>query len=272
MASLLDTLREKAKQVNIDGTDYWIVEGDVLLDKDQLELYAQQQEAVQQAAAAYKEAGLPLTGMLAPKDELVGITQNDRIVRWAPGVELSYCVLRQTFTIGGEAGYQLAVESMKQATGQWEEVCGVRFGHKQELDDSTSVKPEGVIFTVREINAGGRFIAAAFFPTDPAHRRRVLIDPSYYSATLRFDRVGVLRHELGHVLGFRHEHIRPDAPPGCPDEDTFGTIDLTKYDPSSVMHYFCGELGSDTLAITETDKIGAQKVYGPPLRSFFLVS
>jgi hypothetical protein len=272
MSTLFDKLSKSAKQVEIDGTRYWVVEGDTLQDEDQLRFYAQQREAMQKAVAAYRQAGLPLTGMLAPRDELLGIAEGNRTVRWAPGLELSYCVLRPTFTIGSDAGYQLVVETMKQATEGWAQTCGIRFTYKQELDGSDSLRPEGVLFTVREFDTGGQFIAASFFPNDPLNRRRVLIDPSYYTPTLRFDKVGVLRHELGHVLGFRHEHIRSNAPPGCPDEDTYGTIDLTDYDPRSVMHYFCGGVGSDTLAITEIDKAGSQKVYGPPLESFLFVS
>jgi len=78
----------------------------------------------------------------------------------------------------------------------------------------------------------------------------------------------VLRHELGHVLGWRHEQIRSEAPAICPDEDTANTVDLTQYDPQSVMHYFCGGVGSRDLAITDVDKIGSQKVYGLPFDSF----
>jgi len=49
------------------------------------------------------------------------------------------------------------------------------------------------------------------------------------------------------------------------------TVEITEYDPKSVMHYFCGEVGSRQLAITELDRLGAQKVYGPTLSSMMLV-
>jgi hypothetical protein len=265
--SLFDRLYQRAKRIDVDGETYWRVEGDTLLDEDQLRLYAQQREALQAAKVAMQEAGLPLVATA----ELVGMTEGNRIVRWAPGMELSYSVLRHTFAIGGHAGYQLAVESVRRATADWEKTCGVKFAHKSELDGRGNLRPEGVLFVVREFDAKGQFIAAAFFPNDPVNRRRVLIDPSFYSPALRFDKVGVLRHELGHVLGFRHEQIRSEAPPGCPDEDTYGTINLGAYDPRSVMHYFCGGVGSEALAITELDRAGARRVYGPPLTDFQFV-
>lgn len=265
--SLFERLRDGSKRVEIDGETYWRVEGDMLLDEDQLRLYAQQREALEIAQAAMQDAGLPLVATA----ELVGMTEGGRILRWAPGVELSYAVLRQTFTLGGDAGYELAVDSVRKATADWEKTCGVKFMYRPELDTSEALRPPSALFVVREFDAGGQFIASAFFPNDPASRRRVLIDPSFYLPTLTFDRVGVLRHELGHVLGFRHEHIRTGKPPGCPDEDTYGTINLSDYDPHSVMHYFCGGLGSPTLAITEKDLASAQQVYGLPLARFQFV-
>ena len=81
----------------------------------------------------------------------------------------------------------------------------------------------------------------------------------------------MLRHELGHVLGFRHEHIRVEAPAACPDEDIADISILTGYDPKSVMHYFCGSVGNKKLLITDLDVVGSQKLYGPPLSVFQLV-
>jgi hypothetical protein len=261
------------REVLIDGEIFYILEGDIAADIDQRQVYAElralqeaQRDAVRQAEqTGFVEARI--AGLSEQASALVGIRRDGKLLRWAPGTVLSYCVLEQTFP--RRDWYEEVVENVALATSDWEETCGVKFQYRGDVDGSSSLRPPEVLFPVRLINAGGAFIAAAFFPYDPVSRRRLLIDPSYF--TSRFDQVGVLRHELGHTLGFRHEQLRPEAPPICPDEDTTGTFDLTLYDPKSVMHYFCGGVGSRELAISEVDRSGAQILYGPPLTSYELV-
>jgi serine protease len=87
--------------------------------------------------------------------------------------------------------------------------------------------------------------------------------------------VGVFRHELGHINGFRHEHVRAPHPHAeeC-DEDpvlcsppgtcVLGSDYLTGYDPYSVMHYpDCGDPNT-AWEFTESDGIGARILYGMP--------
>lgn len=206
----------------------------MLLDTDQRQVYELEQEirsAQRELLARAEIAEGFVTPGGAGTSALVGIVSGGQIVRWVPDVTLTYCVLRQTFP--SDAQYRLVVENMQQATRDWMNTCGVVFEYMPDLDNSGSTRHNGVMFPVRFIDARGSFIAAAFFPTDPKSRWRVLIDPSYFHTD--FDKVGVLRHELGHTLGFRHEHIRSGAPAVCPDESRADTIDLTKYDPKSVQ-------------------------------------
>jgi hypothetical protein len=88
-------------------------------------------------------------------------------------------------------------------------------------------------------------------------KRYVYVDPSYFRTD--YDRVGIFRHELGHLLGYRHEQI--DRLSGCYHTEDNRWEELTPYDPKSVMHYFCGGHGTKTLAITDVDRAAHRKVY-----------
>jgi hypothetical protein len=274
MTETIDTVKARLapKRVELDGEPYWIAEGDQLLDEDQLGIYAEElnrraKRRADQGGDAVPDGAVSDVG---GPSELIGIKGPDgRLVRWRDGKILTYCVLKNTFASDEE--YLVARQSVEKATRAWMDTCGVEFRHDVAKDRSPTTTVKDVVFTVRKIDAGGRFIAAAFFPTDAPSRRRVFIDPSFFAQGLPFDRVGVLRHELGHVLGFRHEHIRVEAPAACPDEDIADTSILTGYDPKSVMHYFCGQVGNPKLLITDLDIVGSQRLYGPPLSAFQLV-
>jgi hypothetical protein len=241
----IDELKRILPTVRIDDETYYVAETDVLLDEAQL--------------AEYAAASRALPPELEDKPhEALAVLKAGKIVRWKPGLELSYFVARATFT---DDEYVKVKGYMMQATRDWQDACGVRFAHKDGLDGVAS--PSGAVFAVRKEDSGGRFIAAAFYPHDAKKRRHMLIDPGYFNT--RFDRVGVLRHELGHVLGLRHEHIRKEAPPTCPGEDVGNTLALSLYDPKSVMHYLCAGIENPRLEISDTDRIAAQRLYGPPL-------
>ena len=84
--------------------------------------------------------------------------------------------------------------------------------------------------------------------------------------------VGVFRHELGHINGFRHEHIRA-VEPDCREGPVVCTRDgatcqgaeyLTEYDVESVMHIPCGGVSVTSWEISELDGVGARILYGMP--------
>lgn len=245
IAALKQRLRDP---LVIDGKEYWLAEGDLLLDEEQLARYADG-----------GQANVP-PPPVPRRDELLSAARGGLMLRWRPGTVLSYTIRKAEFPKAGQ--YDTLRADLMQATKDWEDTCGVKFEHRRDLDDGDGA---GALFTVRAHDTGGRYLALAFFPDWTPERRKMLIDPKYFAIT-GFPREGVLRHELGHVLGFRHEHIRPDAPPICGRELGQGeVIDLSKYDPKSVMHYFCGGMGSPKLEITEVDVLAAQRLYGPPL-------
>jgi hypothetical protein len=188
---------------------------------------------------------------------------------WRGQRTLRYAVVRASFP--SQELYQRTVSDMAAAGGDWQALCGpcaVEFKHAAEHDGITTMQQFGDLagsdklrFVVVYNDSGGNFIAAAFFPNDPWNRRIVQIDPSYYSPTLSFPGRGVLRHELGHVLGYRHEHIV--GIPGCNREGN-DWRPLTPYDPHSVMHYFCGGGGTMKMEFTDLDGRGHHRLYAGP--------
>lgn len=145
----------KRNQVVVDGEEYQLAEGDLLLDQDQAEIYALDQRVrrAQNALMTRTEFNDAPVAPGAGTSALVAIGQNGQIVRWAPGVVLTFCVLRETFP--DQEKYDLAAQNMQLAAQQWMNVCGIEFRYLPEFDTSTSLRPEGVVFPVRHINANG---------------------------------------------------------------------------------------------------------------------
>lgn len=261
-------LTRELDKVVVDDVEYYLVEGDILLDEDELFFYAQKRAVANhrlqvQSTGMHHELG-DAPGSVG-STELTAIERDGKPVRWEPGRTLTYCVLKRTFE--SEDNYHSVVDFMMEAAASWEQICGVSFGYLPNFDDSADLSPDGVLFPVREISVESKMLASAFFPIDASFRRRLLINRLKYYDTA-FSKVGVLRHELGHILGFRHEHIRSGAPAACPGESEAQTIPLTAYDPNSVMHYYCGGKGDPELKFTQFDIDGARSLYGPPLAEF----
>ncbi len=170
---------------------------------------------------------------------------------------LSYCV---SHSFGHR--HANVVADMQAATAAWETVADLSFIYDATQDASCNNANQNVLFDVRPVNANGQFLAAAFFPNDPRAARSVVIDGSSFqlNPTGNLTLQGILRHELGHVVGARHEHTRPEAGACFEDDEWRG---VTNYDGFSVMHYpQCNGLGDWTLTLTPTDKSGVACIYG----------
>lgn len=184
-------------------------------------------------------------------------TSGGRDVRWSAAAQrdLRYCVSQSGFG----ARYSTVVSAMQAATRAWEAAADVRFVHVVAEDARCSASNAAVVFDVRPVNAGGSYLARAFFPDQARSTRNVLIDGTAFGGSPSL--VGILTHELGHTLGFRHEHTRPEA--GACFEDQAWRA-LTPYDSASVMHYpQCNGTARD-LAMTVRDREGAAALYGAP--------
>lgn len=180
-------------------------------------------------------------------------------VKWpsAQVRNLTYCVSN---AFG--ANKTQVVNAMRAASDTgWEKFADVNFIYVPEQDATCTAQNTAVVFDVNPIT-NVPYLARSFFPDSPRAERNVLINSTAYN---RPDFTGILGHELGHTLGFRHEHIRPEAAnvnENCIESQDFRG--LTPYDSASIMHYPQCNGTAAQLAFTIRDQQGVALVYGPP--------
>lgn len=230
-------------------TDVCVVEGDLPVPGGEAGLRAYYDEYVAGAAAS------------------LSVAQRDRAdMRWprAQRFDLAYCVSDDF----GERKAEI-VEAMASAARTWEGHAHVKFRYASEADARCRVTNEAVVFPVTVAPEWASYFARAFFPDAEGDARQIrvnldAVDRSMARTTeigrnLTLD--GIMRHELGHVLGFRHEHTRPESGSRwCFEDDNYRPV--TEYDASSVMHYpQCNGDGDWSLTLTQTDQQGAAFFY-----------
>lgn len=164
-----------------------------------------------------------------------------------------------TYCVSNSFGARKAsvVNAMEQGAGLWEQASsGIDFRYVPAQDGNCTTSNNNVVFSVEPTSATG-YIARAFFPNSPASARNVLVANQFFSTGAQ--QGPIMGHELGHVLGFRHEHTRPEA--GTCFEDNQWTP-LTPYDSRSIMHYPQCNGASQALSFSAYDRQGVQRAYG----------
>ncbi|MGL5862142.1 MAG: M57 family metalloprotease [Phycicoccus sp.] len=185
---------------------------------------------------------------------LIVNTVGGRDDKWSAttAANLTYCVSTR---FGSR--YSDVVNAMSSGAGQWEAASSrVNFVYRSSQDSNCTTRNNGVIFSVEPVQTS-QYIARAFFPSTSKSGRNVLVDDSIWSSG--WSPSNVIAHELGHVLGFRHEHTRPESGT-CFENSSWRP--LTPYDSSSVMHYPQCNGSSDDLSMTDTDRAGVRALYG----------
>lgn len=222
-----------------DG-EYYVVEGDLLMTDDEVRAYV------------FGLAGSPRPVQIGP--ELVMNYYSGKPDMWGQQERsLTYSIDKASFPT--EAAFATVRTNLAAAGTHWVDACRDCRLSIAEAPSATEPGRKRSHFVVRHVDTGS-YVAAAFFPSYSDKRFVLKVDKSYF--TTNFDRVGVLRHEIGHILGYRHEHIQNI--PGCRREAGVWKP-LSPYDPHSVMHYFCGGGGSMELALSPIDIDSHTKAY-----------
>jgi hypothetical protein len=120
------------------------------------------------------------------------------------------------------------------------------------------VRNNSVVFSIEPTNTQS-YIARAFFPSSIKRNRNILVNASALMSSGSWTPGNIMGHELGHTLGFRHEHTRLSST-GCYEDAQWRG--LTPYDSGSVMHYpQCKGSNKGDLSLTNSDKQGAAALY-----------
>ncbi len=191
--------------------------------------------------------------------ELIVNTSGGVDTKWSDTqkLNLTYCV---SDTFGANKTKVLAAFD-KATTLGWEVRGNVNFIHLTAQDANCTASNTNVVFDVRPVNVGGQYLARAFFPNNARSSRNVLIDNTAFDPNLTWPLENIIAHELGHALGFRHEHTRPESG-ACFEDNNWRP--LTPYDSASVMHYPQCNGTSSNLAFTQRDTDGIVALYGAP--------
>lgn len=222
----------------------YIVNGDVFLpdEKALLKFYN---------TYVYNSPGRLAVYNLDGKDQIWNKTQQQKI---------TYCISKMF----GDVNYSRVKQAMVSATRAWEVAGNVDFIHLVAQDKNCTSANKKVVFDVHPISVNVRYLARAFYPGyKRKHRNLIVSHKAFYypDHSAGMSLTGILRHELGHTIGARHEHNRPEAG-ACYEDSDWRPV--TNYDGYSVMHYpQCNGLGGRALQLTHMDKNGIACLYGP---------
>jgi hypothetical protein len=177
----------------------------------------------------------------------------DDIWRNGQQLNLTYCISN-----GFGVNKQAVINAMSAADAAWSAQAIVKFVYVPAQDTNCTSSNTNVIFNVNSVSGTG-YWANSFLPSAPRASRTLNIDNITFGSGIAL--AGLLMHELGHVLGFRHEYVRAASP--CYTEGGLWR-GVTPYDTGSIMDYPYPECGGTNpfSGLDQNDIEGATMLYG----------
>jgi hypothetical protein len=230
-----------------DGTEHLVYDWDLPLDS---------QAQLDTLYATYVQAK---TGGETVSEATANTNIYGQAIIWnaATAANLTYCVSNSFGARKSDV-----VPAMTTAGAAWNSATNgrVRYVYQSQYDASCNTSTP-VVF---DVNPGTFAYARSFFPGNSRAQREVLIHPATFNGT--FPAAGILRHELGHTLGLRHETTRREAVQkyGVQCFEDIYNVPLTAYDDYSVMTTpacMGNNVKNTTLSLTARDVQGIRILY-----------
>lgn len=239
-----------------EGGD-WIIQGDIpIRNEEQLQAYYQ--AYLKQLNGERISSGLIVDRIETPNGPYRNLIPTSR------RTNVTYCVSTSF------SNHSDVVNAMKYAVGQWlkkPHTINVIFKYVSAEDGRCNSSNSRVWFNVSPTpSSSPSYYAKSFFPNEGRSDREILVNIDKINSPAdnpdNYALRDILTHELGHSLGFRHEHIHPENTSlFCGSESDTSYEILTAYDSASVMHYpSC--LGTGNMTMTTLDHRGAVIAYG----------
>ncbi|KAK4223341.1 putative matrix metallo proteinase-11 protein [Podospora fimiseda] len=157
---------------------------------------------------------------------IVGL--NRECPRWVPGSVLKWVVLREGFKTPADADY--AAQHLNMACQKWNELdVGVKFEWVKDAADAS--------FALWFGGSQGNVLASAFFPNPNDLNMMLVYSAAFAMPKWKANLWKVFTHELGHVLGLRHEFALDKDPQTGEVREAFKSVQLGPRNENSVMAY-----------------------------------
>ncbi|WP_434424475.1 FG-GAP repeat domain-containing protein [Nannocystis pusilla] len=239
-----------------DGT--WVVEGDIAFDdEEEVRNYYEQRYAVVDGPACED-------GEVCPRSTVAQTSGGrDRVWNAHEKISLSYCI----GDMGNQTNRDRVEAAMNEATRAWEHTADINFIHVSGLDGVGCAVggASDIRFTVSRVGSCSALRLA--FADFPGHSSAALNYCDLGLGKSDAELLSITKHELGHLLGLHHEHLRwgQDAGSNCAEDNGIPVRNVTFADSDSIMGYdFCNGMNSGNDDLSRLDYAGMWYLYSVP--------
>lgn len=245
-----------------DGQPVYVLEGDMILSEDRLQTFYQRH-------VAPTPDGVGRTSQAAIVDRE---NRADAIWSRTQALDLTWCIADEIVDDGFNSDRDKITAAMNEATRDWERAASsgffwpVNFKRRGACSGDVKIKivpwPKANAFVLWAPEPTLSFPVKAPFPADYVGKPMPFYVDVRSAERNQWHLPTIFRHEVGHTLGLRHEHIRPEAGNAGCGEDWYWRP-VSSYDPNSIMGYTngCGQGVLPERHLSWLDKFGIRKLY-----------